>query len=519
MIIEEQKDVLKALNNPSFYETSYKNIDVIQSHISLVFLVGDKAYKLKRGVKFPYLDYSTIEKRKQACFKEIAVTKEGAPTLFLGVSAIVKDSQKGIIMLPPNEEPADGQDILDYVVVMNRFEQENLFENLAPLGKLDRFEMMDLAETVVKIHSVTESFPDRGGSEMIKGRIIENDEMLRCFAPAVFDITDIDTLRDLSVKEFNKIKDLLDERKKQGKVKRCHGDIHLHNICMIDGKPILFDAIEFNDDLALIDVMYDLAFLLMDMEKRGLRRLASIFFNHYMAYSGDYEGILCLPLFQSCRAAVRAQVCATMASMQTDEDEKNYLNKQAFEYLVLANQMLNPKPPILVASGGLSGSGKSRLSREIAPYIGASPGAMIFRTDVIRKKLKGKLPHEHLTKVDYDEESSKKTYENLRIECTKVIRAGLPALADGIFASQDERIAIEKLAKDLNVPFHGFWMYANRDIQADRVATRQRNPSDATVKVLDRQFEKDVGEVTWNKIDTSGAKEQTVMTVRKILDV
>ena len=519
MIIEEQNEVLKAMSSSGFYGFKLEKVKIIQSHISFVFLVGNKAYKLKRGVKFPYLDYSTLEKRKQACEKEILVTKDGAPDLFIGVSAIVKEKNGKIKMLEPNAKPQEGQTVLDYVVVMNRFLQENLFENLAAIGKLDRFEMMDLAEAVVKVHSVTESFYDRGGAEMIKGRIIENDEMLRCFAPDIFDKKDIDILLDLSLKEFDKIKNLLNRRQEEGKVKRCHGDIHFHNICMINNKPILFDAIEFNDNLSHIDVMYDLAFLLMDMEKRGLRRLASIFFNHYMAYSSDYEGILCLPLFQSCRAGVKAHVCATMAQMQTDKDEKNYLNQQAFEYLVLAKQLLNPKQPVLVASGGLSGSGKSRLSREIAPYIGASPGAIIFRTDVLRKRLKGKLPHERLTKEDYGEETSKKTYEELRKECAKVINAGLPALADGIFASQDERIAIEKLSEELNVKFYGFWMFANKDAQAERVATRKRNPSDATVKVLERQFEKDVGEVTWHKIDTSGAKEQTVMAARQVLGV
>jgi hypothetical protein len=174
---------------------------------------------------------------------------------------------------------------------------------------------------------------------------------------------------------------------------------------------------------------------------------------------------------------------------------------------------------MIVASGGLSGTGKSRLSRELAPYIGNSPGAIILRTDIIRKSLKGKLPHEKLSSVDYGPELSKKTYEALRQECAKIISSGQTVLADGIFAKQEEREQIEQIANELEVEFQGFWMTAPCDVRFERVAKRLRNPSDATVKVAMRQEELDVGEVTWHKIDSSGPREETIIKARKFLGV
>lgn len=516
MLIDDQSKAVQALSRPEAYGLKGKKVEVRESNISTVFLAGDKAYKLKRGVKYPYVDYSTLEKRRDACEKELLICRGTAPGLCVGVETVVLD--KGGKIKIGSQATDKNAEIIDYLLVMNRFDEADLFENLAEAVRLDRFEMMDLAEKMVELHKNAEVFKHRGGAAMIRGRILENDELMRCFVPEIFDPDDIDALKADALEALEKYAPLLDERKAEGKVRWCHGDVHFHNIVMLNGKPALFDPVEFNDELTHIDILYDLAFLLMDMEIRGLRRLSSILFNHYMAYSADWEGVPALPLFLSCRAAVNAYVYAQRSSETKDKELSERLAKQAYEYLVTARRFLNPPLPVLVACGGLSGSGKSRIGRELAPFIGSPPGAVILRDDVLRKNMLGVDPDDSLGEEAYTPENEAKVFELLCTECRRVLATGQSVVADALFHDENQRKAIEALAEQAGVEFRGFWVDAPLEIRKERVASRKRNPSDVkTAAVLEKQLDIDVGNITWDKVDTSGDRLATLAYVRSLL--
>ena len=203
---------------------------------------------------------------------------------------------------------------------------------------------------------------------------------------------------------------LLDERRASGFVRQCHGDLHLRNIVLLDGRPTLFDGVEFNDKIACTDVLYDLAFLLMDLWRRGLPRHANAVWNRYLSDTGDLDGLSLLPLFLSCRAAVRAKTSATAARLQPDARRGNELQALAREYLAMAERLLHPPRPCLVAVGGFSGTGKSTLALGLAPSVGAVPGAVVIRSDEIRKRLSGVSPLDRLGPEGYSSEMSERVY-------------------------------------------------------------------------------------------------------------
>jgi predicted kinase len=304
---------------------------------------------------------------------------------------------------------------------------------------------------------------------------------------------------------------LLDARRAQGFVKRCHGDLHLRNICLMNGRPTLFDAIEFNDDFAIIDVLYDLAFLLMDLRHAGLAKAASVVFNHYMELRDDIYGLPLLPLMLSLRAQIRAHVTAAIAGHMPNPDA---LHGEARRYLMEAADYLAPPTPRLVAVGGLSGSGKSRAARELAPYLGA-PGAVVLRSDVIRKRLAGCKPWEKLDKTAYTPDSSDRTYAALCSEAAVLLAHGIPVIADAVFSKPAERAAIQAVAEAAGVPFTGLWLESDPVIAEQRILMRRRNASDATPEVLQAQLAYDVGPLDWPRIDSSFAKDRTDRACRK----
>jgi aminoglycoside phosphotransferase family enzyme len=358
--MDEQQRVIAFLSEPSSYGPAVERVDVIETHASLVFLAGDRAYKLKRAVKYPYLDFSTPERRRRACEAELALNRRTAPTLYLEVRALARmaDGRIGFAGTGP---------AIDWVVVMRRFEQSSLFDALAQTSGLSAPLMYELAEHIADFHAMAERRFDSGGAAALT-TIAETNH--RCFIEARqagFAPERIDEIRENSSQRLAAIGGLLDQRRAEGKVRRCHGDLHLRNICLFEGKPTLFDCLEFSDALAFIDVLYDLAFLLMDLEHRGLTDFSNIVLNRYLDLTGEDEGLAAMPLFLSLRAAIRAHVTATAMDQAAAAERKREMAAEARSYLDLAARLLRPRPCRLVAVGGLSGSGKSTLAAALAP--------------------------------------------------------------------------------------------------------------------------------------------------------
>ena len=517
MLIDDQSDVIAVLKQPKTYGLKRNQaVDIVETNISLVFLAGDKAYKLQKGVKFPYADFSTPEKRLEACQRELMACERFATGICLGIEPIVAD-KKGRLSLREFCRDPQAQ-VCDWLLVMHRFPEEDFYRARISDGSVDRFEMMDLAEKIWELHKTSPVFMYRGGAEVIRRRIVENNTLMKCF-PAVFDKEDVDRLDKAQLKELSRQAALLDKRRDKGKIRWCHGDLRLTNVVMFENRVTLFNPISFYDDLTQIDSLYDIAFLLMDMSALGLKRLTSILFNHYMACSADWEGIPVLPLFMSCRAGVQAYVFAQRANDAVNAKEKEHFTAEARRYLDLACDFLNPTPPAIVACGGLSGSGKSRMAREAAPEVAVMPGAVVLRDDVLRKNMENVAQTDDLGEFSFlNEKDEQAVYDRLFKEAENVILNGHSVMLDALFFKPEFRLQAEALAEKLNVKFCGFWVDAPLDVRAQRVAKRKRNPSDVkSLDTLKKQLDIDVGEVSWHKIDSSRDREETLKQVFKIL--
>jgi hypothetical protein len=293
--------------------------------------------------------------------------------------------------------------------------------------------------------------------------------------------------------------------------------LHLRNIVRLDGGPTLFDGVEFNDEISCIDVMYDVAFLLMDLWRRRLPAHANAVLNGYLAETADIAALPLLPLFLSCRAAVRAKTGGAAAALQGDASRQAEQWQAAREYLALAETLLHPPAASLVAVGGLSGCGKSTLAIALAPAVGAVPGAIVVRSDEVRKRLCGVEPFDRLGPEGYTDAMSTHVYAAVLEQATRVVRAGHTAIVDAVFARPEDRVAAERATQDAGVPFTGLWLEARPDVLVRRVQQRRSDVSDADAAVVRHQLSEDVGNIGWRRIDAEASVDAMVVEARRIL--
>lgn len=512
MLVEDQSEVMAFLARPETYGPTVHDIDRVDTHASAVFLAGDRAYKLKRAVKYPYLDYSTLDKREKYCRAEVAVNRRTAPSLYRGVRAVTRDGDGGLRF------DGDGT-VLDWVVEMTRFPQDAIFDHLADGGVLDRFAMEHLADCIARFHANAEVKQVGDGAWLI-GRVLESNRSSFAELPeGILEAGAVDRLDRESAASLARVAPILDGRAQAGKVRHCHGDLHLRNIVAHEGEPVLFDAIEFDPALADIDVLYDLAFLVMDLEYRRMRPLASIVLNRYFDVTGDAAGLAAMPLFLSVRAAIRSHISAMAAANQTAPDAAAAERDAARRYLDLALRYLQRPEPGLIAVGGFSGSGKSRLARDLAPRLAAPVGARVVRTDATRKRLSGVGMLTRLGSGGYTEAMNARTYEAVFEETAAVLAGGHPVIADAVFLTPEERRRIEAVAGEAGVPFRALWLETAPEILEERVGRRKMNASDATPVVVRMQLESDLSDLRWPRVDSSGTEAETMDKALAILNL
>jgi aminoglycoside phosphotransferase family enzyme/predicted kinase len=510
MIVQDQSDVIAFLSRPQTWGREVRAVERRETHISVIFLAGDRAYKLKRAVRFPYLDYGTADLRHRFCESELAINQRTAGDLYRRVLPVMRRPDGGLAL------EGEGQPV-DWLIEMQRFAEDALFDRLADAGRLDRFAIESLADSIARFHAEAERRPAAGGAAAI-ARILEGNE--RSFAdtdPSVLARDRIEAVGASSRRALEALAPLLDRRSAEGFVRRCHGDLHLRNIIAREGRAVLFDAIEFDPALADIDVLYDLAFVVMDLQFRDLGRLASILLNRYLDVTGDSGGLAALPLFLSMRAAIRSHIDAAAARTQSSPEQARDLAAAASRYLDLSLRFLQPRVPRLVAIGGLSGSGKSRLARELAPCFPPPPGARVVRTDTTRKRLAGVDPQTRLAPRDYSEATNRRTYEAVYDEAGAALAAGQTVIADAVFARPEERGAIASVAAEAGVPFQGLWLDAAPPLLEQRVRDRVHNVSDATPQVVRLQLSFELGPIEWPRLDSSGAGSHTLGAAGVIL--
>jgi uncharacterized protein len=507
---DDQRAVIAYLSAPSSYGGDVTDVDTITTHASIVFLAGKRAFKLKREVRYPYLDFSTPELRHRACECELAFNRRTAPRLYVAVRSINRAPDGSLAFEGPG--PA-----IDWVVVMRRFEQDALFDRLATDHALTVPLMTRLADRIAAFHDSAEATPEHGGSAGIAQVIAGNETALAGLPPSVFDERKLGALRAATQAALPALTALLERRRIAGKVRHCHGDLHLGNICLVDGQPTLFDCIEFSRSLACIDVLYDLAFLLMDLDHRGQRHFANLILNRYLDRTDEADGSAALPLFASLRATIRAHVKATAVDAQRDETLRQSEISQARSYLDLAGDLLRPVPPRLVAVGGLSGTGKSTLAAALAPTIGNVPGARILRSDVIRKRLLDVPLEERCAASAYTKEVTAEVYARLRQQASDALAAGYSVILDAVAADPGERADFAATAKAAGVPFTGLWLEAPPAALEKRIRNRRDDVSDATVDVVHQQLGWDVGRLDWATIAADGELSVCVAAAARIL--
>lgn len=479
-------------------------VETIETHISRIFLVGDRVYKMKRAVKLPYADFSTPELRLEACVKEVELNSKTAPGLYLGVRRLTKEQGGEIAFDGPGP-------LVDAVVEMRRFEQDALFDKIALAGRLTPKLATEVAEMIAAFHHAAPVVHATGGAANIAGVLDINEAGFG--TSHVFDAEEISDFNRSFRVALNEHAALLDRRETDGKVRRCHGDLHLRNICLLDGKPRLFDCIEFNDQIATIDTLYDLAFLLMDLWHRGLEDIANLVANRYFDLSEEEDGFVLLPFFMALRAAVRAHVTATQAE---GGDPAGKLSAEARSYFDLARRLLLKTSPGLIVIGGLSGTGKTTVAEALASRIGTPPGARIVESDRVRKAMHGVSTETRLPDSAYRPEISDKVYDEMTLRAGAILRGGGSVVADAVFDKPGKRGLLEAAALHAGARFTGIWLTAEPTLLRQRVGARRGGPSDATLEILQRQLDSDLGEITWHQVDARETPGEIVDRIRSL---
>lgn len=497
---EDQDETIAFLSRPETYGLKGETVERVETHGAIVFLAGERAYKLKRAVKYIYMDYSTVERRRAMCLREFEINRVIASPIYLEVRTILRGSD-GILRFGPT----DAAEALDTVVVMRRFDQETLFGTLCDAGKLTPELMRETAEAIAAFHARAEITRDFGGAEGFAAAMRENNSVLASMIGAPFAADQVADYARTSDAALRDIAELLERRREKGLVRRCHGDLHLNNIFLFDGKPMLFDALEFEDNFACIDVLYDLAFLLMDLEHHRARPHANTLLNRYLEITRDYEGLAAMPALLACRAVIRAHVSVSR-SAATGRPQSRLID-EAKTYFEEARGFLREVRPRLVVVGGLSGTGKTTLARLIAPANGRTPGAVILRSDVTRKRLMGVPETVRLPESAYTPAVNLSVFSEMAKTAATILAAGHAVVMDAVYGTREEREEIAGVAAKAGVRFDGFWLDADPEILARRISRRSGDASDATVAVLKKQIAAVPAAQDWARIDAGRAPE------------
>ncbi|WP_296595638.1 bifunctional aminoglycoside phosphotransferase/ATP-binding protein [Phenylobacterium sp.] len=461
-----------------------KTIDTACAH---VFLTPEVAWKIKRHADLGYANFSSAEHRKWALDRELEFNRAAAPDIYRAVHRITREPGGGFAI--------DGAgELVDHVLEMRRFDETQVLSARPEAVTGDLAEA--LGRMIAGFHAAAPPRP-AGGLTALSFTVGSNAQLLRETCQGL-DQDRVETMIALTEAELERQATALAHRSAGGFSRRCHGDLHLGNILLEDGRPVLFDCIEFNDLLSDLDVQYDLAFLLMDLDFRGRRDAGVRALSGYMDEAARsfpaeiWDGLASLPLMLSVRAGVRAHVSAHSADPAA-----------ARAYVEAAIAHLSPPPAVLAAVGGLSGSGKSHFARAVAPGLGASPGALILRTDEIRKRLAGMAPTDPMPRAAYTPAAQGETYDEMIANARAALEAGRSVVLDATFLDPGLRDRVAALAAECGVPFRAAWMDAPVEVLEARVAGRRGDASDATVAVLREQVARLQAPADWPKVDAT----------------
>lgn len=461
-------------------------VELIETHISFVLLHGSRAYKFKKALKNPFLDASTLVLRERLCQEELRLNRRLAPELYRDVVSITGTPDRPVF--------GGAGPILDYAVQMVAFSQSGLWDRLAQAHALGTGPVDELSALLVRFHDAAapaDASGYLGSPALVRAQMRENLDDLDRLATAQSSLAQVRHLRRWEADLFPRLESLMAERLATGRVRECHGDLHLGNVAQIDGRATIFDAIEFNDEFRWIDVISEVAFLVMDLHAHELPDLANRLANAWLQASGDYAGLPVLPYYLVHRALVRAKV-ALMRAAQSDPRAgiATAASAQAVRYLELADRFSRPGRPSLMATHGFSGTGKTTLTQSLVEQA----GALRIRADVERKRIAGldetarsaSALHGGL----YSAAMGSATYDRLFALARVALQAGWPVILDATFLSRARRDGARALARDCAVPFAILHFDADVAQLRLRLAERARlatDASEADERVLEAQ--------------------------------
>jgi aminoglycoside phosphotransferase family enzyme/predicted kinase len=465
------------LQHHSCFDHKTDQFQIIETHISWVLLTGSYAYKMKKAVDFGFLDYTTLEKRRAQCYEELRLNRRTAPEIYLEVVSIAGTPQRPVI---------GGEPAIEYLVKMRQFPQSALLSQQLAASALSDIQTVALAQMIARFHAtiaIAETDSDYGSPAVVMAPIRENftQSQARLDNPEL--IQRLQAVAQQAEQQFQLLQPQLVERKREGFIRDCHGDLHLNNIVLLNDTPLLFDCIEFNPRLRIIDVISEVAFLVMDLQEHGEPQRANLLLNGYLEASGDYAGVHLLRFYLCYRAMVRAKV----ATIRLDQDgidaaEQHAVHDEFENYLQMAERYSKNGTPQIIITHGLSGSGKTTLTTPLMQQL----GAIRIRSDIERKRLFGLAADEESGELNiYTSDANQRTYQQLATLATAIIEGGYPVIVDATFLKRSERDRFRTIAHALNVPFTILLFKASEETLHRRIKYRCQSGHDASEADLD----------------------------------
>ena len=455
--------LIQALHRPACYAHPAQDIRLVETHISWVLLTGPYAYKIKKPVNLGFLDFSTLEKRRFFCEEELRLNRRLAPSLYLEIVSITGSASAPVFN-------GSGETI-EYAVKMVQFPEATRLDRMLARGELHPQHVDLLAQELAEFHgriAIARADKPFGDPEHVREPVTQNFTQIRTRIETG-DQAQLRRLEIWSAMTFGELRKIFASRKRDGFVRECHGDAHLANMVWLDERVMLFDCLEFSDNLRWIDVMSELAFVVMDLDDRRRTDLARRVLNAYLEHTGDYAGLAVFRFYQVYRALVRAKVaCIRLSQDSLSDEEKNRGREEYRSYAQLAERYTQPAPPALIITHGLSASGKTWLSQQLLESL----DAIRVRSDIERKRLHGLAPSERsgsaIDRGIYTADASQRTYARLAELATMILHAGHTVIVDAAFLRRVQRDQLYAVAVQERVPF------VILDIQAPETTLRER---------------------------------------------
>ncbi|MFJ2692716.1 AAA family ATPase [Pseudomonas sp. NPDC087336] len=476
------QSLIAALQNPALYPHPVDGFKVIETHISWVVLTGPFAYKVKKPMNFGFLDFTTLEARGHFCAEELRLNQRLTEDLYLEVLPITGSAEAPQL---GGEGPA-----IEYALKMRQFAQDGLLSTLQANGELTPAHIDQMADQIARFHLDAPRVPaehEAGTADSVMAPVRQNFEQIRPFLSDKADLLQLDALQAWAESSFERLKPLFAQRKAEGFIRECHGDIHLGNATVIDGRVVIFDCIEFNEPFRFTDVYADIAFLAMDLEDRGLKCLARRFISQYLELTGDYQGLELLNFYKAYRALVRAKVTLFSMPAEATAVQRATTLRQYRNYANLAESYSTIPSRFMAITHGVSAVGKSHVAMRLVEAL----GAIRLRSDVERKRLFGEQTVANdLQAGIYSADASAATYQRLHEIAGQILHAGFPVVVDATYLKHEQRDNAAKVAEATGAPFLILDCNAPQAVIESWLALRQadkKDPSDATLAVIEAQ--------------------------------